>query len=119
MGFKSQNKQSNNTTYSNNTFYKIGGLIFESVDDYLTFKNLDKNINETIKSVNDGLIDINNVFDNIKKINVKEVYPEASEELDGLFENATTLLCYDDERFDISYKVARSFFRKIKVIDYL
>ena len=115
MGFTSQNKQSNNTTYSNNTPFKIGGLIFESVDDYLIFKNLEKNINITIDLVKNGLININDIYNNITPINVKEEYPEASEELDGLFIDATELLCYNDE----GNKVAKRFFSKIKVIEYL
>ena len=113
MGFTSQNKQSNNTTYSNNTSFKIGGLIFESVDDYLIFKNLEKNINITIDLVKNGLININDIYNNITPINVKEEYPEASEELDGLFIYVTELLCYNDE----GTKVAKRFFSKI-IIDY-
>ena len=114
MGFTSQNKQSNNTTYSNNTPFKIGGLIFESVDDYLIFKNLEKNINLTVDLVKTGLININDIYNNINPINVKEEYPEASEELDGLFKKATSFLCCNDER----NKVAECFFSKI-IIDYL
>ena len=119
MGFTSQNKQSNNTTYSNitsyNTSYKIGGLIFESVIDYSVFKTLEENINLTVDSVKSGLININDVYNNVMPINVKEEYPEAREELDELFINATELLCYNDE----GTKVAKRFFNKIKVIDYL
>ena len=118
MGFKSQNKQSNNTTYSNNTSFKIGGLIFESVDDYLIFKNLEKNINLTVDLVNNGLININDIYKNINPINVKEDYPEASEELEVLFEKVIELLCYEGTIYDNDCKVARCFLRKINIIRY-
>ena len=98
MGYKSKSKQINNN-------FKIGGLIFDSEEDYIIFKNIDKNIYQTVKSVNDGSIDITEVFKNIKSINVKECYYEAIEELDGLFKNATELLCYEGTRFNIDYRI--------------
>ena len=114
MGFKSINKQ---TTQSNNcNQFKVGGLIFDSQEDYLLFKNIDKNINDTVKSVKDGSIDLTKVFNNVKPINVKECYDEASEEMDGLFGNTTDLLCYEGTRLVTEYKVACCFFDKINVI---
>ena len=110
MGFKSKSNQINN--------FKIRGLIFDSEEDYLLFKNIDKNIYHTIKSVNDGIIDITEVFNNINKINVKECYYEAREELDGLFKNATELLCYEGTPFNIDYKVGCCFFDKIDILQY-
>ena len=114
MGFKSINKQ---TTQSNNcNQFKVGGLIFDSQEDYLLFKNIDKNINDTVKSVKDGSIDLTKVFNNVKPINVKECYYDAREELDGLFINATGLLCYEGTTLVTEYKVACCFFDKINVI---
>ena len=116
MGFKSTNKQ---TSQSNNCNpFKVGGLIFDSQEDYLLFKNIDKNINDTVISVNDGSIDLKDVFNNIKTINVEESYFDTREELDGLFKNATGLLCYEDTRFVNEYKVGCCFFDKINVIKY-
>ena len=116
MGFKSTNKQ---TSQSNNcNTFKVGGLLFDSKEDYLLFKNIDKNINDTVKLVKDGSIDLNKVFNDVKPISVKECYYDAREELDGLFENATGLLCYEGTRFVIEYKVGCCFFDKINVIEY-
>ena len=116
MGFKSINKQ---TSQSNNCNpFKVGGLIFDSQEDYLLFKNIDRNINDTVKSVKDGRIDLTEVFNNVKTINVKECYDEAREELDGLFENATGLLCYEGTRLVTEYKVGCCFFDKVNVIRY-
>ena len=116
MGFKTKSKK---TTQSNicNPF-KLGGLIFDSEDDYLLLKNIDKNIMQIVKSVEDNSIDLKDVFNNIKKINVKESYYDAGEEMDGLFKNATGLLCYEDTRFDSYYKVGCCFFNKINIIEY-
>ena len=111
MGYKSKSKQINNN-------FKIRGLIFDSEEDYLLFKNIDKNINETVKSVNDGIIDLKDVFNNVKKINVKETYYDAGDELDGLFINATSLLMYEDTRFVNDFKVGYYFFDKINLIEY-
>ena len=116
MGFKSKSKQS---VQSNNCNpFKVGGLIFESEDDYKLFKHLDRNIAEIIKTVNDGIIELKDAFNNIKSINVKESYYDAREEMDGMFENATKLLCYEGTRFHIDYKVGCRFFDKIRIINY-
>ena len=116
MGFKSKSKNTNQLNICNP--FKIGGLIFDSEDDYQLLKNIDRNISQTVKSVENGDIDIQEVFNNIKKISVRETYYEASEEMDGLFENATGLLCNQGTRFDTDYKVGRCFFSKINVISY-
>ena len=110
MGFKTINKQTNNIPYN------IGGLIFDSEEDYLMFKNIDKNIRDTVKLVENGNIKLKDVFNNIKKINVEERYYNAREELDALFKNATGLLCYEDTYLVITYKVGCRFFDKINVI---
>ena len=116
MGFKSTNKQ---TSQSNNcNTFKVGGLLFDSKEDYLLFKNIDKNINDTVKSVKDGSIDLNKVFNNVKPIKVIECYYEAREELDGLFENTTGLLCYEGTTLVTEYKVGCCFFDKINMIKY-
>ena len=112
MGYKSKSKQIN----INN--FKIGGLIFDSKEDYLIYKNIDKNINQTVKLVKDGSIELKDVFKDVKTINVKECYYEACEELDGLFINATELLCYEGTRFNIDYKVGCIFFDKIDILQY-
>ena len=116
MGFKSKSKNTNQSNICNP--FKVGGLIFDSEDEYQLLKNIDRNISETVKSVENGDINLQEVFNNIKKISVRETYYEAAEEMDGLFSNATGLLCYEGTRFDTVYKVGRCFFRKINVIPY-
>ena len=111
MGFKTS--QSNNYNQ-----YKVGGLIFESEDDYLLFKAIDSYISQTVKSVEDGSIDLKEYFNKINRINVKESYFDAREEMYGLFKNATHLLCYEGTRFVTDYKVGRYFFSKINIIEY-
>ena len=107
MGFKSKSQQ-----------YRLSGLIFDCEEDYLIFKNLDKNIYEKVKLVNDGKININDVFKDIKNITVKEDYYNAVDELDGTFLNATSLLMYEDTPFENDYLVGIKFFEKINVINY-
>ena len=121
MGFKSKSKvTSKETTQTRNINpFKVGGLIFESEDDYQLFKDIDRNISQKVKSVVDGDIDIKDVFNNIKKINVKETYYEAREETDGLFLNSTELLTYEHSLiFKFEYEVGRCFFDKINIIEY-
>ena len=110
MGFKSKSNQSNICKG-----FEVGGLTFDSQDDYIYFKSLDEKINQVVQSVKDGSIDLESYFDNIKQISVKENYPDAREELDGLFKNATELLIYDDSSFEIENKVGNYFFKKINV----
>ena len=107
MGFKSKSQQ-----------YRLSGLIFDCEEDYLIFKNLDKNIYEKVKLVNDGKINISDVFKDIKNITVKEDYYNAEDELDGTFFNATSLLMYEDTPFVNEYLVGIKFFEKINVIEY-
>ena len=113
MGFKSKSKETNICNP-----FKVGVLIFDSEDDYQLFKDIDRNIKQTVKSVEDGSIDLKEVFNNVKKINVKESYYDAREEMDGLFKNATELLCYEGTRFETDYKVCCCFFDKINIIEY-
>ena len=112
MGYKSKSKQINNNNF------KIRGLIFDSEEDYNIFKNIDKNIYQTVKSVNDGIIDLKDVFNNVKKINVKETYYNTRDEMDAIFINATSLLMYEGTRFQNDYKAGCYFFDKINVIKY-
>ena len=116
MGFKSKSIETIQS-YNCNPF-KVGGLIFDSEEDYLIFKNIDKNITQIVKSVKDGIIDLNEVFNNVKTINVEEIYYDAREEMDGLFKNATGLLCYEGTRLVTDYKVGCCFFDKINIIEY-
>ena len=100
-----------------NHFYKIGGLIFESKSDYLFFKNIDNNINDYVTLVKNGK-DIKKIFNKFNNIIVKETYFYAREELDELFINATTLLSYENTRFNDDYEVGKCFFDKIKIIEF-
>ena len=115
MGFIKQEKKNQSNICKP---FKIKGLIFDSEDDYNILKNIDNNIDNLVKLVNDGIIDITEVFKNIKKINVKECYYEAREELDGLFINATSLLMHEGTRFQNDFKVGCCFFDKINVKEY-
>ena len=113
MGFKSKNNQSNICKQ-----FIVRGLIFDSEEDYQILKNIDSNIKQTVELVNDGIIDLKDVFNNVKSFNVEESYFDTREELDGLFKNATELLCYEGTRFQNDYKVGCCFFDKINVIKY-
>ena len=102
----------------NNKSFKINGLIFDCEEDYNKLKNIDNNINNIVHLVKNGIIDINDVFKTIDTIFVEETYPDAYDEVDGLFKNTTSLLAYEGTRFITEYKVACKFFDKIDVIDY-
>ena len=116
MGFKSKNNQTSQSNICN--LFQVGGLIFDSEEDYLIFKNIDRNISQTVKLVKNGIIDLEEVFNDIKKIKVIEINYDAREELYGLFKNATGLLRYEGTRFVTEYKVGCCFFDKIIIIEY-
>ena len=116
MVFKSNSKVTNQSNNCNP--FKVGGLIFDSEEDYKILENIDIKISLTVEKVNNGRIDLNDVFNNIKTFNVKETYYGADEELYGLFKNATYLLCLEGTRFVNDYEVGRCFFSKINVIYY-
>ena len=96
--------------------YQVGGLIFYTEEDYLVFKNIDKNINQIVKLVKNGSIDLEKVFNDIEKIRVLEYKYDARRELYGLFENSTDLLKYRET--DIEYKVGCRFYDKIIIVKY-
>ena len=104
MGFKTKSKG-----------YQIGGLLFDSEEDYKSLKRVDDNINNIVKLVKNSSEDLENIFNNIKPINVTETYPDANEEFDGLFTNATSLLMDEDSPGSIYYKVGCKFFLKINL----
>ena len=116
MGFKTKSKETSQSNICNP--FKVGGLIFDSEDDYHLFIDIDRTIRQTVNSVKNGSIDLEEFFNKIKNINVKETYCEAREEMDGIFRNAIDLLCYEDTYFVTEYKVGRCFFKKINIIEY-
>ena len=107
MGFKS-------LAQSKNTQYKVDGLIFPSKERYQDLKGIDIGV-DIILSDLDNEEELQAFFDKIKPIEVIETYPDAREEMDGLFRNITQLLCLEgNERFYLDYKFACMFFSKFK-----
>ena len=104
MGFKTKSKG-----------YQIGGLIFDSEEDYKSLKRVDNNIFNIVKLVKNSSADLENIFNNIKPINVTETYPDAYDEIDGVYVNATSLLIYENDPSSIEYKVAMKFFLRINL----
>lgn len=114
MGFVSRQKNKSNSS----KYYKINGLVFDSEGDYKILKNIDKNINDIVELVKNNKLDIKEVFKNLKVTSVEETYPDACDELDGLFLNATSLLMFEGIPYSIEYEVACKFFDKINIIEY-
>ena len=104
MGFKIKQKG-----------FQIGGLIFDSEEDYKSLKKVDDNIFNIVKN---SSADLDNIFNNIKPINVTETYPDAYDEIDELFINATSLLLYESIPGSIEFKVAYKFFLKINLKEF-
>ena len=107
-----------NTNSVDETKYIVNGLEFDSENDYFRFVYLDKYISDVVGHVKDGKVNLEEFFNQRPKINVRELYPDASEELDTLFENATRLLCFEGTRFNIDYEVGAKFFDKINIIPF-
>ena len=108
MGFKNQQNKS----------FKLGGLIFDSEEDYKSLKRVDNNIFNIVKLVKNSSEDLENIFNNIKPINITETYPDAYDEIDGIYTNATSLLIYEEIPGSIEYKVACKFFLRINLKSY-
>ena len=117
MGFKSSTNHKNLSNNNSNNNFQIGGLIFDSKEDYLLLKFLDNSIESHLKLIKDD--NFKDFFSNFKKVNVRETYVDAREELDSLFNNTTNLLCYEGTRYNNEYKFACCFFDNINVIEYL
>ena len=98
--------------------FKLGGLIFDREKDYKGLKRVDNNIFNIVKLVKNSSADLENIFNNINSINVIETYPDAYDEIDGIYPNATSLLIYEEIPGSIEYKVACKFFLKINLKSY-
>ena len=83
MGIKSSQR--------NNTLYKVGGLIFPNKDRYVEFEGIDDGADILISHLRNE-DNIKEFFDRINPIEVIETYPDAREEMDGLFSNITRYL---------------------------
>ena len=105
MGFKIKQNKS----------FKLGGLIFDSEENYKSLKRVDENIFNILKLVKNSSADLDNIFNNIKPINVIETYPDAYDEIDGIYTNTTSLLIYENEPSSFEYKVACKFFLRINL----
>ena len=109
MGFKS-------ATQIRNTPYKVGGIVFPSKYRYEDLKGIDTGVDIILSYLGDDEEDLQVFFDKIKPIEVIETYPEAREEMDGLFRNITQLLSYEfygrSNLLKKSYKFASMFFSK-------
>jgi len=99
-----------------NEEYEVGGLIFPSKNQYEFFKKLDEKIVHIVKKLNkeeDGIKRLEEFYNKIGIMDVKETYEGATEETDGLFPNATGLLCFESSpRLALDYKAACLFFEK-------
>ena len=107
-----------NTNFVDETKYIVNGLEFDSENDYFRFVDLDKYISDVVGYVKDGKVNLEEFFNQRPRINVRELYPDAREELDTLFENATRLLCFEGTRFNLDYEVGAKFFDKINIIPF-
>lgn len=103
---------------SHNKSFKLNGLIFDSEEDYKGLKRVDDNIFNIVNLVKNSSANLDNIFNNIRSINVTECYPDAYDNADELFMNATSLLVYEDIPDSIEYKVACKSFLKICLTEY-
>ena len=103
--------------------YKVNGLTFPSKEDFYKLKHTDEIFHELINLGKDynkrSKIEPSDYFNNLPKVKVIETYPDACEELEGLFVNAAECLMFEDEEtscYHIKlYKVADKFFERIEI----
>ena len=102
------------------TPYKVGGLIFPSKYRYQDLKGIDCGAEIIFSDFKDEK-DFQYFFNEIKPIKVIETYPEAREEMDGLFPNLTGFLCYEfhgpNNFRQKCFKFADKFFKKFEYIE--
>ena len=96
--------------------YKLGGLSFKSKEDYKDLKIVDDNIFNILKIVKNTNINLDDVFNNIISICIKEDYKDACKEVYSLFPNASNLLIMNiKDPNSIEFKVACKFFCRINI----
>ena len=96
--------------------YKLGGLLFKSKKDYKELSIVDDNIFNILKIVKNTNTNLDDVFNNIISICIKELYKDACKEVYSLFPNASTLLIMNiKDPNSIEFKVACKFFCKINI----
>ena len=96
--------------------YYLGGLIFKSKKDYNELKIVDDNIFNILKIVKNTNTNLDDIFNNIISICIKEEYKDACKEVYRLFPNASTLLIMNiKDPNSIEFKVACKFFCRIDI----
>ena len=99
--------------------YKNGGLLFKSKKDYKELSIVDDNIFNILKIVKNTNTNLDDVFNNIISICIKELYKDACKEVYSLFPNTSTLLIMNiKNQNSIEYKVACKFFCRINIKSY-
>ena len=99
--------------------YKLGGLIFKSKKDYKELKIVDDNIFNILKLVKNTNTNLDDIFNNIISISIKEIYKDACKEIYSLFPNVSTLLIMNiKDPNSIEFKVGCKFFLKINLKSY-
>ena len=99
--------------------FEVGNLIFDSKEEYDTFKHIDDNISVIDECIEDGLISARVYFSLIKDINVRQTFWGGCQELYEMFPNAADLIYIaDDEMYDNNLnELGSRFFHKIHVKD--
>ena len=96
--------------------YKLGNLTFKSREDYKNLTIVDDNIFNILKIVKNTNINLDDVFNNMISICIKEDYKDACKEVYRLFPNASTLLIKNiKDPNSIEFKVACKFFCRINI----
>ena len=114
MGFKRKQDKS----------FQLGGLIFDNEESYRKLKSIDDSIIDIAKNGFEILIkyssdEIEEELNDIETLKVTETYPDAYEEIDKVFPNASYYLSYEENSNCEEYKISVKFFKKIKVKHYI
>ena len=102
------------------TPYKVGGLVFQSKYRYQDLKGIDSGAKVIVSDYNEEKY-FQDFLNKSSMIKVIETYPEAREEIEGLFPNLTGFLCYEhfgtNSYRERCYKFAKKFFSKFEYIE--
>ena len=116
MGIKS--KSNANNTQSSETI-TIKGLVFQKNEAYERLVALNAVAPTIVDLIKNGCNDMDEYFSDFEKVKVKELYPDAAEYLEFIFDKITIMYSiYDRDYFGTELDFAKYFYSKIDIESY-
>ena len=117
MGFKSKQSLNSEQPSENNLYFRVGDVIFYSLDDYIFFKEINDDSKDILSRLKNHQM-IESYFSKVKSIKVKYIHPmecDPCDELYVIFKNVGDMFINEQggEHYTKEHKFGEMFFFKV------